>query len=230
MKFPLFHPGVERLDSRTLPSSISMIDLGFQGKVLNLQGSNSHDVIVIRNDAVRVNQERLVIPPGTVGIYADGNDGHDVILNLQQAIPVLIHGGGGNDFILTRNAENFQLNIIYGDDGNDRIVGDPQANSIIPYSPDYMTTDILGPVVFFYDGRPSPTFLNVSPGPDGTTIVFEREGETNLPPEIRVGVFDLGPGDDFFLDSSLFFTSIVYGGDGLDTIVADVVFEDDSQG
>jgi hypothetical protein len=226
MRLRRFRPAIEGLDPRTLLSSISVIDLGIRGKVLNLQGTSYTDLILITPRAVRVNSEALAIPAGCVGIYADGNGGGDLILNLQEGVPVILHGGPGDDLIVTQPADGFIPNIVYGDEGDNVVLGDPTRSTIFPEAVGDWTLDVLGPVVFFYDASPTVNTVTVTTDPDGGTIVDDGVSETFLPASYRVGVFDLGAGDDVFLDASTAFRTIVYGGDGTDDMIGDEVHQD----
>lgn len=224
----LFRPALDRLDSRIVPAAITALDLGLDRQVLNLQGTEDRDVILITDRFVRVNDETLAVPAGTVGIYADGNGGDDLILNLQGAVPVLLHGGSGDDRIATVPADHLQTNIVYGDQGDDILRGDPTRSVLIDDAVNYLTVDLLGGVAFFYDASEAGTRIEVFTDSGGTTHVVDETGETLLPPELKieVGVFDLGPGDDTFLDSSESFRTIVYGGTGDDLLIADETHAD----
>lgn len=221
-----FRPRIDGLESREL-FHIGVMDLGYSGKIVDIQGADGRDSITIADGAVYCNNEALATPAGTVGIYADGNGGDDMIANGQTRIPVILHGGAGNDWLFSVDFQGYWYtpNVLYGDEGFNQIYADSSKCAVYVGPFGGLSSAALGQVVFFYDDSPTANSIVVSSAPWGDIIVANGSQSIYLPNWFRGALFDLGAGDDAFVDDNPSLVTLVYGGDGDDFLIADVAVQ-----
>ena len=121
-----FQPNFETLETRDV---MSVTALPMTGGVLRIDSDNNADTIRVREvgNKIVINNSTAFSNVKSLLIY--GNGGGDVIDATGVKVPVVVHGGRGNDYIVGGNGNDFLYgnedhDVIFGAGGNDKIHGD----------------------------------------------------------------------------------------------------------
>lgn len=235
---------LETLESRTLLTVPPVVYMdGPFGTVAVLQGTDVADSIVVSQknatspvvcveDGVTTNLDVT-----TRFLYIDGNGGNDVISQFT-TLTTIVHGGTGNDTIYTATSQGPGFNIIYGDEGNDRYLGDVTRNAFYQDpadTPNYpgSSLDVLGNALMIY-GRPSADVVLVYTTYEGNHVGLPSEStDIILDPSTSWILADGAQGTDTFNDSTTQVNSLDYGDAGVDKFLGtsgDRFFQENSPG
>lgn len=122
-----FRPNLEGYEDRLVPASLSLTSAG----VLTIIGNDASETIQLRqgNGVISIAGTNGGVRASAVrSVYVEARGGNDTVDLRTVLVPCVVHGGGGNDYILGgENADTLtggdHNDIIFGMGGNDRLFG-----------------------------------------------------------------------------------------------------------